>query len=72
MAAHETTGRTKALTISDVICPRRLSALSAAVELGVDEDDFAFESDDERNLWEELRDEFQAFVSKIGPVWIAD
>lgn len=72
MAAQHKTLRTEALTISDVICPRRLQALSAAVELGVDEDDFVFESDDERRLWEDLRDEFQAFVAKIGPVWIAD
>lgn len=64
MAAHPST--------SKPICPRRFAALSAAVELEVDRDDLEFRSDDELRLWESLRDEFQAFVSKIGPVWIAD
>ena len=61
MAAHETT-----------VCSRRMGALSTAIELGVDEEDFVFESEDERQLWEHLRQEFQEFVTKIGPVWIAD
>ncbi|MGI9596496.1 MAG: hypothetical protein ACR2QK_10065 [Acidimicrobiales bacterium] len=54
------------------ICQQRFSALSAAVELGVDEDEFDFHSEEEQLLWQSLRQEFQDFVSKIGPVWIAD
>lgn len=57
---------------SDNFCPRRVASLSAAVELQVDPDDLNFESEAERVLWEDLREEFEAFVSKIGPVWIAD
>ncbi len=72
MAAHRKAGRVPATTISDVNCPRRLAELTSAVELGVDPEDFRFESEDERALWEDLRDEFQAFVAKVGPVWIAD
>lgn len=55
-----------------IICPRRLATLRAAVELEVDEEELTLDSDEERRLWSELREEFQAFVSKIGPVWIAD
>ncbi len=54
------------------ICPRRLASLSAAVELEVEEDELEFSSEEERELWASLRDEFQAFVAKVGPVWIAD
>ncbi len=49
-----------------------MAAISVAVELEVDEDEIGFESDEEHLLWESLRDEFQAFVAKIGPVWIAE
>lgn len=50
----------------------RRELLSAAVELGVDAEDITFTSNEERLLWEALEREFQAFVAKIGPVWIAD
>lgn len=63
---------TASSTVGDVICPRRLAALTAAVELEVDPDEVHFESREERLLWEDLREEFQSFVTKIGPVWIAD
>jgi hypothetical protein len=49
-----------------------MSDLSTAIELGVDEEDFPFESEDERRLWDDLHQEFQEFVTKVGPVWIAD
>ena len=54
------------------ICHRRLASLTAAVELEVEEEELEFASDEERELWASLRDEFQAFVAKVGPVWIAD
>lgn len=54
------------------ISPQRVAALSAAVELEVDEEELAFASAAERAVWEELQAEFQALVAKIGPVWIAD
>jgi hypothetical protein len=57
---------------TEVICPRRLATLNVAVELQVDPDEVRFESEAERELWEELREEFEALVAKIGPVWIAD
>lgn len=50
----------------------RRELLSAAVELGVDQEDMTFASREERLLWEDLEREFHAFVAKIGPVWIAD
>ena len=56
----------------EVICPRRHAALHAAVELEVDREDVAFQSEAEQLLWEDLQEDFQAFVAKIGPVWIAD
>ncbi|MGH1490466.1 MAG: hypothetical protein ACRBK7_13940 [Acidimicrobiales bacterium] len=54
------------------ICPRRLSALNTAVELEVDEDEIEFESEQEAEMWRSLRTEFEEFVAKIGPIWIAD
>lgn len=52
--------------------PAREELLSAAVELGVDPEDITFHSLAEQLLWEDLQREFQAFVAKVGPVWIAD
>ena len=57
---------------SQAIGPRRIAALTAAAELQVDEEELEFESEAERLLWESLQEEFQAFVAKIGPVWIAE
>lgn len=59
-------------TLSQTVCPRRMATLTAAAELEVDEEELEFESEAERLLWESLREEFQAFVAKIGPVWIAE
>lgn len=52
--------------------PQRLHALATAVELEVDEAEIEFESAFEVEIWQSLRDEFEEFVAKIGPVWIAD
>ncbi len=57
---------------SEGVCPQRFASLSAAAELEVDPDDLSFESEAERALWEDLREEFDALVSRIGPCWIAD
>jgi len=56
----------------DHLCPRRVAALQAAVELDVDRDDFSFENTDEVLLWTELEQEFAELVARIGRVWIAD
>lgn len=58
-------------TPGDPIEPARLAALEKAVELEVDRDDFSFQSDDERSLWDELEAEFHELVARIGPVWFA-
>ena len=78
MSARHPCYRTRHLTDGTVtdstapVRPARLELLSAAVELGVDREEITFESPEERRLWEDLEQEFQAFVTKIGPVWIAD
>lgn len=75
MAAHPSSRHSSSpakTSIADVVCPRRFATLSAAVELQVDPEDLSFESSAERALWEELQEEFRAFVAKVGPVWIAD
>ena len=53
------------------ISPQRLSIMRTAIELGVDETDFAFRSFDERVAWRELADEHQAFCERDDLVWIA-
>ena len=55
----------------DDLCPHRVSAMQAAVELDVDKTDFSFQSTAEAELWDELEEEFAAIVSRIGRVWIA-
>ena len=50
----------------------RFADLSAAVELGVEADEVGLRSHVERQLWVALQQEFEAFVAKMGPVWIAD
>ena len=54
------------------IAPQRLAALAAAAELEVEEDELDFSSEAERELWADLRAEFEQLVARIGPVWIAD
>ncbi len=56
----------------DDVCPRRVAAMQAAVELDVDKDDFRFRTSDEAWLWDELEQEFAELVARIGRVWIAD
>ena len=43
-----------------------------AVELGVDRDDFAFASEEERAVWSELEIEHEQLVAREGPRWIAE
>lgn len=57
---------------ADTVDPDRHALLAAAVELEIDEEDVGLRSAAERELWESLQVEFQAFVARIGPVWIAD
>jgi len=63
---------TMPVTPEQTICPQRLTALNNAVELEVDEDEIEFESEQEAEMWRSLRAEFEEFVAKIGPIWIAD
>jgi len=56
----------------DQICPRRLAAMQTAVELDVDKDDFALQSDEESMLWDELADEFDQIVARLGRLWTVD
>ncbi|MDH3293135.1 MAG: hypothetical protein OER95_02310 [Acidimicrobiia bacterium] len=56
----------------DHLCPRRVAAMQAAVELDVDKDEFSFQSNEESLLWDEIEQQFADLVARIGRVWIAD
>ena len=56
----------------DQICPRRVAAMQTAVELEVDKDDFPLESTEESALWDELTEEFDQIVERLGRLWHAD
>jgi len=50
---------------------QRVTAIHTAIELGVDDVDFRFESLVERDLWNELLAEHEARVDMSDSVWIA-
>lgn len=49
----------------------RMNALQTAIELGVDDSDFRFQSHVERELWCELAAEHEARTDKDDSVWLA-
>lgn len=49
----------------------RVDAMHTAIELGVDDSDFRFESFAERELWVELCLEHEARVDKDDSIWLA-
>ena len=49
----------------------RVNAMHTAIELGVDDVDFRFESLIERDLWNELLAEHEARVDMSDSVWVA-
>ena len=49
----------------------RMNALQTAIELGVDDSDFRFQSHIERELWVELAAEHEARADKNDSVWLA-
>lgn len=48
----------------------RVNHMWAAIELGVDVDDFRFVSADERTAWMELLVEYEARVDKSDGIWL--
>ncbi len=56
----------------DHLCPRRVAAMQAAVELDVHKEEFDFDTSEEALLWDELEQEFTDLVARIGRIWIAD
>ena len=69
---HPTAPATPATPATTRSAPTGPRSLAAAVELQVDEEDVQLRSPAERELWKALQEEFQAFVARFGPVWIAD
>jgi hypothetical protein len=53
------------------ISPQRTNSLRTAVELGVDESDFRFQSFAERELWTELVELHETCMAKDDLVWLA-
>lgn len=53
------------------ISTQRITAMRTAIELGVDETDFAFRNPFERAAWQELLHEFDAFADRDDVLWIA-
>lgn len=49
----------------------RMNALQTAIELGVDDSDFRFQSHIERELWVELVVEHEARADKDDSIWLA-
>ena len=54
----------------ELITHDRVNHMWAAIELGVDIDDFRFVSPDERTAWLELLSEYEARVDKSDDVWL--
>jgi len=49
----------------------RVQAMQTAIELGVDDSDFRFESLIERELWVDLTVEHEARIDKDDSIWLA-
>lgn len=56
----------------ELITDDRVNHMWAAIELGVDVDDFRFVSPDERTIWMELLAEYEARVDKSDDIWLPD
>ena len=54
----------------ELITHDRVNHMWAAIELGVDIDDFRFVSPDERTSWLELLAEYEARVDKSDDIWL--
>jgi len=50
---------------------RRIDAMQTAIELGVDDADFRFESLAERELWVDLTIAYESRIDKDDSAWIA-
>ncbi len=49
----------------------RVHAMLTAIELGVDDSDFRFESLNEREMWVQLEQEHEARIDKDDSAWVA-
>jgi len=56
----------------ELITHDRVNHMWAAIELGVDIDDFRFVSPDDRTVWRELLAEYEARVDKSDDIWLFD
>jgi len=56
----------------ELITQDRVNHMWAAIELGVDIDDFRFVSPEERTIWHELLAEHEARVDKSDDIWVVD